>query len=175
MKIMSTKLKLLGVDVASIGDAQMKTPESQEVVLQDNAAGVYKKLVINAKGDRLLGAILVGNNQDYSNFLTCYLDNTPLPTHAAALLLDASLLSTTSTDQSLVCSCHHVTRGDLINEIKNGCQTLAELKTSTKSGQTKKENSWITETAHTPEISASSSWNGTVSCGSTRSRWMENL
>jgi nitrite reductase (NADH) large subunit len=131
---MSTKLKLLGVDVASIGDAQMKTPESQEVVLQDNAAGVYKKLVINAKGDRLLGAILVGDNQDYSNFLTCYLDNTPLPTHAAALLLDASLLSTTSTDQSLVCSCHHVTRGDLINEIKNGCQTLAELKTSTKSG-----------------------------------------
>lgn len=40
---MSTKLKLLGVDVASIGDAHKATPNAQEMVLHDAQQGIYKK------------------------------------------------------------------------------------------------------------------------------------
>jgi len=39
---MSTKLKLMGVDVASIGDAQGATPDALNYVFADEAAGVYK-------------------------------------------------------------------------------------------------------------------------------------
>ncbi len=58
---MSTKLKLLGVDVASFGDAFAKTPGSQEIAIQNSVAGTYKKLVINEAGTYLLGGILVGD------------------------------------------------------------------------------------------------------------------
>ncbi len=131
---MSTKLKLLGVDVASIGDAQMKTTGAREVALQDSQRGIYKKLVLNKAGDRLLGAILVGDNEDYSALLNCYLNQTPLPVDGANLLLDMSCLSNSDSNSSLVCSCHQVTRGQLIEVIQTGVQSLDELKTTTKAG-----------------------------------------
>ena len=131
---MSTKLKLLGVDVASIGDAQMMTQGAQEMVLQDTAAGSYKKLVVNAEGDKLLGAILVGDNTDYDALLQCYLNDTPLPDHAAHLLFDTSMLSGEVSDNALICSCHNVTKGDLVEAIHAGSHDLASLKSCTKAG-----------------------------------------
>lgn len=131
---MSTKLKLLGVDVASIGDAQMMTQGAQEMVLQDTVAGSYKKLVVNAEGDKLLGAILVGDNTDYDALLQCYLNDTPLPDHAAHLLFDTSMLSGEVSDNALICSCHNVTKGDLVEAIHAGSHDLASLKSCTKAG-----------------------------------------
>jgi len=57
---MSTKLKLMGVDVASIGDAHGATLNALNYVYTDEAAGVYKRLVISGDRKYLLGAILVG-------------------------------------------------------------------------------------------------------------------
>ncbi|MGO2343322.1 nitrite reductase large subunit NirB [Vibrio litoralis] len=131
---MSTKLKLLGVDVASIGDAQMMTQGAQEMVLQDTVASSYKKLVVNAEGDKLLGAILVGDNTDYDALLQCYLNDTPLPDHAAHLLFDTSMLSGEVSDNALICSCHNVTKGDLVVAIHAGSHDLASLKSCTKAG-----------------------------------------
>ncbi|WP_051241177.1 nitrite reductase large subunit NirB [Vibrio litoralis] len=131
---MSTKLKLLGVDVASIGDVQMMTQGAQEMVLQDTVAGSYKKLVVNAEGDKLLGAILVGDNTDYDALLQCYLNDTPLPDHAAHLLFDTSMLSGEVSDNALICSCHNVTKGDLVEAIHAGSHDLASLKSCTKAG-----------------------------------------
>lgn len=131
---MSTKLKLLGVDVASIGDAQMMTQGAQEMVLQDTVVGSYKKLVVNAEGDKLLGAILVGDNRDYDALLQCYLNETPLPDHAAHLLFDTSMLSGEVSDTALICSCHNVTKGDLVEAIHAGSHDLASLKSCTKAG-----------------------------------------
>ncbi|MGL5827930.1 MAG: FAD-dependent oxidoreductase, partial [Nocardioides sp.] len=62
---MSTKLKLLGVDVASFGDAFATTPGALELVFADAVAGVYKKLVVTDDGQRLLGGILVGDASAY--------------------------------------------------------------------------------------------------------------
>ncbi|MGR5151075.1 nitrite reductase large subunit NirB [Photobacterium swingsii] len=131
---MSTKLKLLGVDVASIGDAQMQTKGAREVVLQDNQAGSYKKLITDAKGERLLGAILVGDNSDYDALLQCYLNQTALPDHAAHLLFDTSMLSGTQNEAAIICSCHNVTRGELVAKVQAGCHDLGELKQCTKAG-----------------------------------------
>ncbi len=131
---MSTKLKLLGVDVASIGDAQMQTKGAQEMVLQDSVAGIYKKLVVDETGTQLLGAILVGDNSDYDALLQCYLNKTPLPDHAANLLFDTGMLDGEMPDTAIICSCHNVSKGELVAEIKAGTTNLSDLKAKTKAG-----------------------------------------
>ena len=62
----STKLKLLGVDVASFGDAFGATDGALEVVYADPVAGVYKKLVLSDDARTLLGGILVGDASAYA-------------------------------------------------------------------------------------------------------------
>lgn len=131
---MSTKLKLLGVDVASIGDAHKATDGAQEMVLQDAVAGVYKKLVVDESGTKLLGAILVGDNSDYDALLQCYLNETTLPDHAANLLFDTGMLNGEMADTAIICSCHNVSKGDLVNAIQAGAHDLDSLKAETKAG-----------------------------------------
>ncbi|MBH9738882.1 nitrite reductase large subunit NirB [Vibrio navarrensis] len=131
---MSTKLKLLGVDVASIGDAHKATPNAQEMVLHDAQQGIYKKLVVDQSGTQLLGAILIGDNQDYDALLQSYLNQTPLPQPAVSLLFDSSALKGDVSDCAVICSCHNVTKGDLIGAIHAGAQDLTSLKAQTKAG-----------------------------------------
>ncbi|MEF1184402.1 nitrite reductase large subunit NirB [Vibrio sinaloensis] len=131
---MSTKLKLLGVDVASIGDAHKATEGAQEMVLQDAVAGIYKKLVVDESGTKLLGAILVGDNSDYDALLQCYLNETELPDHAANLLFDTGMLNGEMDDSAIICSCHNVSKGDLVSAIQAGAHDLDTLKAETKAG-----------------------------------------
>ena len=53
---MSTKLKLMGVDVGAIGDSHAQAPGAREVLTLDRQTGIYKKLVVDETGERLLGA-----------------------------------------------------------------------------------------------------------------------
>jgi nitrite reductase (NADH) large subunit len=131
---MSTKLKLLGVDVASIGDAHKATEGAQEMVLQDAVAGIYKKLVVDESGTKLLGAILVGDNSDYDTLLQCYLNETELPDHAANLLFDTGMLNGEMDDSAIICSCHNVSKGDLVSAIQAGAHDVDTLKAETKAG-----------------------------------------
>ncbi|USD59328.1 nitrite reductase large subunit [Vibrio sp. SCSIO 43140] len=131
---MSTKLKLLGVDVASIGDAQMQTPGAKEMVLQDTAQGTYKKLIVDETSSKLIGAILVGDTSDYDLLLQAYLNEKTLPEHPAELLFDTSSLSGGASASTMICSCHNVTRGDLVEAIHAGAHDLATLKDETKAG-----------------------------------------
>ena len=62
---MSTKLKLLGVDVASFGDAMGRTPECLEVAVNDAVNETYAKLVLSDDAKTLLGGILVGDASAY--------------------------------------------------------------------------------------------------------------
>ena len=75
---MSTKLKLMGVDVASIGDAQGATPGSTASFI-DERRRLYKKLVLNEDGTRLLGAILVGSAEEYGTLLQIVQNALALP------------------------------------------------------------------------------------------------
>ncbi|MFF3212587.1 NAD(P)/FAD-dependent oxidoreductase [Streptomyces sp. NPDC002886] len=62
---MSTKLKLMGVDVASFGDAHAQTPGALEFVRESAGGDVYAKLVLDADGESLLGGILAGDATPY--------------------------------------------------------------------------------------------------------------
>jgi len=71
---MSTKLKLLGVDVGSIGDAHAHTPGARSYQFIDEATASYRRLVVDAAGRQVIGAVLVGDNSYYDTLLQ-YLQN----------------------------------------------------------------------------------------------------
>ena len=128
---MSTKLKLLGVDVAAIG-ASRGFDNAQFVELSDNQAGIYKKLWLDESGKFLKGAVLIGDNNDYSRLLDTYLSQDEIQGSAVALLLADAESETDLKDSSIVCSCHQVTKGDIVNAVKTGNHKMAEIKSCTR-------------------------------------------
>ncbi|MFE0461557.1 nitrite reductase large subunit NirB [Kitasatospora sp. NPDC058965] len=133
----STKLKLLGVDVASFGDALGSTPGSLEVVFADSRAGVYKKLVVSEDGC-LLGGVLVGEVDSYATLRPLAVSRTKLPMPAEQLLVPAGPNShgpLVLPDEAVVCSCHNVTKGAIRAAVsEQGLHTVPEVKKCTKAG-----------------------------------------
>ena len=113
---MSTKLKLMGVDVASIGDAHGGDARRAQLRLH-RRGGVYKKLVVSGDRKQLLGAILVGDASDYGTLLQMVLNPLPLPEHPEELILPARAGAAKGLgvdllpDAALICSCNSVTKG----------------------------------------------------------------
>lgn len=112
---MSTKLKLLGVDVASFGDAHGETEGALELTYQDAVSGVYKKLVISEDGKRLLGGVLVGDAEAYGILRPMVSSGMELPENPEELILPASRggLELDMPDEMQVCSCNDVTKAQI--------------------------------------------------------------
>jgi nitrite reductase (NADH) large subunit len=138
---MSTKLKLLGVDVASFGDAFAKTAGAKEIAITDAIRGTYKKLVVSAKGDRLLGGILIGDASAYGTLLQLMQNGITLPPYPEDLLLPpregkpAAAMSVENLPETAqICSCNNITKGQICNAIQAGTTDIASLKKCTKAG-----------------------------------------
>jgi nitrite reductase (NADH) large subunit len=138
---MSTKLKLMGVDVASIGDAHGDTPGSRICVYSDERKQVYKKLVISADGKQLLGAVLVGDVAEYGTLLQMMLNGIELPAQPEFLILPSSdgaakpaLGVDALPDGAQICSCNNVSKGQICGAIADGVRTVGQLKSGTKAG-----------------------------------------
>ena len=136
---MSTKLKLLGVEVASLGDAHGKSEGSQSYHWTNGPQEIYKKIVVSADGKRLLGAVLVGDSSEYSELQQTMLNDLPLPSQPESLILPhsagapAKALGVAALPESAqICSCHNVSKGDICRAVSNGCGDMATLKSCTK-------------------------------------------
>ncbi len=135
---MSTKLKLMGVDVASIGDAHAKSQGALVYSYQNGANEIYKRLVVSEDGKKLLGAVLVGDASGYSTLLQYYSNSIDLPENPDALILpsrsDESVgLGVDALPASAtICSCYNVSKGDICNAIEAGCMTVDALKKQTQ-------------------------------------------
>ncbi|MER6148017.1 nitrite reductase large subunit NirB [Streptomyces hirsutus] len=135
---LSTKLKLLGVDVASFGDAHGTTADCLDVVYSDSRAGLYKKLVIGSDGT-LLGGILVGDAEAYGTLRAFTGSVPPVPPESLVLPAGAGapapLGPSALPDEAVVCSCHNVTKGTVRGAVtEHGCATVPEVKKCTKAG-----------------------------------------
>ncbi|GLK91195.1 nitrite reductase large subunit NirB [Pseudomonas turukhanskensis] len=134
---MSTKLKLLGVDVGSIGDAHGATAGARSYRFIDEATSTYRRLIVSADGKQALGAVLVGDNSYYDTLLQYVQNGIALPADPATLILpQGSAAPALGVDAlpatATVCSCHNVSKGAICCAIDSGCSDLAALKTSTK-------------------------------------------
>ena len=140
---MSTKLKLMGVDVASIGDAQGKTPHCRSYQYIDERKQIYKKIVVSEDGKTLLGAVLVGNADEYGTLLQMALNGIALPEEPEFLILPSSdgkakpgLGVEALPDTAQICSCNNVSKGQICAAVGEGACTIAEMKACTKAGAT---------------------------------------
>jgi nitrite reductase (NADH) large subunit len=134
---MSTKLKLLGVDVGSIGDAHGKEEGSVAYTFSDERIDVYKRLIVSADGKKLLGAVLVGDCSDYDTLLQYFLNGIDLPADPQTLILpynagDAPALGAAALPATAtICSCHNVSKGDIVAAMDGGACSLADVKSDT--------------------------------------------
>jgi nitrite reductase (NADH) large subunit len=137
---MSTKLKLMGVDVASFGDAFATTEGALELVYSDAVAGVYKKLVLSEDGSRLLGGVLVGDASAYGVLRPMVSSGIALPANPEDLILPAGrgLAEIGLPDEAQVCSCNDVTKGDIVAAAAEGGTTRAGSTCGSCKVQTKK-------------------------------------
>ncbi|OZD09086.1 nitrite reductase (NAD(P)H) [Rhodococcus sp. 06-235-1A] len=133
---MSTKLKLMGVDVASFGDAMAATPGALEVVFSDAPKGTYAKLVVTDDAKTLLGGILVGDASAYS--LLRPLVGRELPGDPGALISPAAEQVGIGSlpDDAEICSCNGVSKGAICSAIADGACDLASVKSCTTAGTT---------------------------------------
>ncbi|HEY6610473.1 MAG TPA: nitrite reductase large subunit NirB, partial [Pseudomonas sp.] len=136
---MSTKLKLLGVDVGSIGDAHGATPGAKSYRFIDEATASYRRLVVSADGKHVLGAVLVGDNSYYDTLLQYAQNGIKLPQDPSSLILPLSdgapaLGADALPDTATICSCHNVTKGAVCCQVDAGITDLGELKAATKAG-----------------------------------------
>ncbi|MBF6211066.1 nitrite reductase large subunit [Nocardia puris] len=131
---MSTKLKLLGVDVASFGDAHATTEGALSVVLHDAAKGTYAKLVVSDDAKILLGGILVGDASAYSALRP--LVGRPLPADPASLIspAGAELGADALPDEAQICSCNNVSKGSICGAIADGACDVPAIKSCTNAG-----------------------------------------
>jgi nitrite reductase (NADH) large subunit len=140
---MSTKLKLMGVDVASIGDAQGRTPGCRSFRYTDELKQIYKKIVTSPDGKRLIGAVLVGNADEYGTLLQMAQNGIALPAAPEFLILPASdgqakpgLGVDALPDSAQICSCNNVSKGQICAAVEGGATTIGELKAATCAGAT---------------------------------------
>ncbi|SDT27025.1 nitrite reductase large subunit NirB [Actinopolymorpha singaporensis] len=123
----STKLKLLGVDVASFG-----TPAGElDVVYSDPAHGIYAKLALTDDAQTLLGGILVGDASAYAVLRASV--NGPLPGKLADFLGSGEVPGDLP-GGAQVCSCHAVTKDDVLTAVGDGHTDVAGLKACTRAG-----------------------------------------
>jgi nitrite reductase (NADH) large subunit len=144
---MSTKLKLLGCDVASFGVNQPRPDDTDvsELVWNDPFKGVYRKLIFNKVGSRLRGGILVGDASDYERLHKLSVGlNEDLTVDPATLLPPPSAKGGDVEEEAIsddpatqICSCNDVTRGDIANVIRDlGVEgaSLGAVKKCSKAG-----------------------------------------
>jgi nitrite reductase (NADH) large subunit len=138
---LSAKLKLLGVDVASFGDAFATTSGAQSVTFVDPLSKVYKKLVVDAAGQRVLGGILVGDAAAYPVLVQMSRGDMPTPDHPERLIVPASGGQPVSVgvaglaDDATICSCNNVTKQSVCASIAvDGATDVNGIKRATRAG-----------------------------------------
>ncbi|NRD18658.1 nitrite reductase large subunit [Winogradskyella eckloniae] len=123
---MSTKLKLIGVDVASFGEPFMPASKGHSIIFENKTQHLYKRINVSLDGKSLLGGILVGDATDYNMLHQIYLNGMAIPEDPAQLILPASEGGasfgdvTDLPDEAQVCSCESVTKGQICSTIENG-------------------------------------------------------
>jgi nitrite reductase (NADH) large subunit len=134
---LSTKLKLLGVDVASFGDAMAVTPGALEVAVSDPIGGTYSKLVVSDDAKTLLGGVLVGDASSYGvlrPLVGSDLPGDPITLIAPAGADGPAIGVGALPDDAQICSCNDVSKGTLRAAIADGSCTVADLKGCTGAG-----------------------------------------
>jgi nitrite reductase (NADH) large subunit len=126
-----TRLKVAGVDVASMGALEPELESDEVFQIIEERRNAYRKVVV--REGRLVGAMLVGNNAAASTLVQLFDRGDPMPEDPLEALCQRSSSSAHSGERQ-VCNCHKVSEGVLREAIANGADSVSMLGETTKAG-----------------------------------------
>ncbi len=135
---LGTKLKVMGVDLVSLGEKDAKEPTDEIVIYREPNRGIYKKLVI--RDNKLLGAILLGDTDTADALIQIFNNEQTLPENRSELLFGTvkgtSLIKAADLpDNAQICNCNGVCKKTIVAAIDAGAQTVASVGAKTKAGK----------------------------------------
>lgn len=134
----ATKLKVAGVDVASMGVKGPEHPDDEFVQYSEPKHGVYKTIVI--RDGKLVGATLVGDVSKVSFLTQAFDSGLPLPDERVALMFDIGTPDVgvgvaELADDAQVCNCNGVSKGALVSCVQGGETSVSGVMAKTKAGK----------------------------------------
>jgi nitrite reductase (NADH) large subunit len=134
---LGTKLKVMGVELASMGETKPAAPTDEVVVYREPRRGVYKKIIL--RDDKVAGAILLGETDTASTLMQLFMGQTKAPDRRSDLLFappeGASMLQVLDMPDSLqICNCNGVNKKAIVDAIRGGCGSVAKVGACTKAG-----------------------------------------
>jgi nitrite reductase (NADH) large subunit len=134
----ATKLKVAGVDVASMGVVQPEREDDEFVVFAEPRRGVYKSVVI--RDDRVIGATLLGDVAKLAFLMQAFDRALPLPQERVRLLFDlggptAEVSAAELAGDAQVCNCNGVTKQTLVDTVHKGVKSVGGVMDATRAGK----------------------------------------
>ena len=135
---LGTKLKVMGVELASMGETKPSLPDDEVVVYREPSRGVYKKLII--RENTIAGAILLGETDTAGVLMQMFMANAAVSSRRADLLFGTSsgapVLSVFDLpDHAQICNCNGVSKGQIKEAIQIGkCHSVSKIGGCNKAG-----------------------------------------
>lgn len=136
---LGTKLKVMGVNLASLGETNPATPDDEVVVYREPKRGLYKKLIV--RKNKLVGAILLGETDAFNVLMQLFKEESSLPKKRAELLFGAANVPSLVNASDLpmhaqICNCHGITKATIHEAIIfKQCKTIDQVGQCTKAGR----------------------------------------
>lgn len=133
----ATKLKVMGVELASMGITEVTDENDEQVRFVEPKKGIYKKLIIRDR--RLVGSILLGDISKAAYLMQAFDRETPLPDERLSLLFDVGAPSANITlaempSTAQVCNCNGVSKGAIVASTQSGKRSLKAVMEATRAG-----------------------------------------
>ncbi len=135
---MATKLKVAGVDVASMGLKAPEYPDDEFVQFSEPRHGIYKTIIV--RDGKLVGATLLGDTSKVAFLIQAFDRGLPLPEERISLMFDigtpaADVGSAELADDAQVCNCNGVSKGALVDAVRGGEKSVSGVMAKTRAGK----------------------------------------
>ena len=125
-----TRLKVAGVDVASMGVIEAANDSDEVIQVIEDRRGIYRKLIV--RDGKLAGAVVVGEADSAPALARWFDRGDPLPSNRLDVFCSPDV--SVATVDPEICNCHHVNQSTIVDAIKDGCVSLPQLSAATRAG-----------------------------------------
>ncbi|MBM2616508.1 NAD(P)/FAD-dependent oxidoreductase [Actinoplanes sp. LDG1-06] len=134
----ATKLKVAGVDVASMGLREPERDDDESLTFTEPRKGIYKNVII--RDGRLVGATMVGDVTKVAFLMQAFDRGLALPEERAELMFDlggpaGEVKVEDMPDDEQVCNCNGVSKGAICATVQSGCRTVSGVMDKTRAGK----------------------------------------
>jgi nitrite reductase (NADH) large subunit len=134
----ATKLKVAGVEVASMGLHGPELDTDEHIVFSEPSRGVFKSIVV--RDNKMVGATLLGDSRKVAYLAQAYDRGLPLPEERIGLMFDLGTPDGDTgvadlSDDAQVCNCNGVSKKTLVDAVQGGCSSVAGAMESTRAGK----------------------------------------